>query len=555
MRNVWRPRLAGPAGTGGLVLSAVVQSFSTLGSGLVNSGVPLRPGDVFEADVIARKIRVFVNGVEQAVYCEALNGRFADGSVRSVHIQFQYNIPSLTAITAEIHIGEVRLTADVAFVSVTDTVMTARRFLIVTDVEYLCQTWATFERLLPASLENTDNARYFTTLANERFTGVWPYPGHFQNVIGKDYDLTGTTGGGATYEHVRSLYAHYMKSGNRDFYDNAHQRGYRMLTGYALPATSYTNVNPHPNENGLPGVSPFDGPPEWHSQKYLGFGVAYLYTGCIEYWNIICERNCSLFYGKTTLSTAMMDFTNAQGNFGWVDDTYICRFNLSTVWCTALGVILDCTKTYGFTGKYGMPAQFSQVQWQTRLPWILDAWEFHKYVSGYRAGFRGNRETSTNGGTLPAGEAPHFQWAQMAAFLVFWYENVHADSRLPGWIKAIVDPVWDNNMFNSVGFNNLPIKAYNYFCISTPGSTTGEDPYSQTMWAGPVSFLKAFYGDAKYSTNYLETINVNHVKPPFLFWSWKIWGENFGQTMGAPYRSQVGIPTGLPSSIRAPVLY
>lgn len=558
--RVWRPRYQAPPGVvpgqTSLVLTAVLKSYGTLGSGLVNSGVPVREGDLFPADVTARKVRVFVNGIEQAVYCAALKGRFKDGSVRSVQIQFQYNIPSTAAITAEIRIGEVRQTTDIAYSSVTTTVMLSRRYLIVTDVAYACQTWATFERLLPAAQENAENTTYFTTLSNERFYGTWPYPGAPGGVIGRDFDLTNGVPAGATYEHVASLYGFYQKTGNLDFYDNAHLRAYYLLTGYSLPDTSFNLVTPHPNENGLPGVTPWDGPPEWHSQRYVGFGVAYLFTGCVEFHNVIAERNSAFFYQRKTISTAMNDVTNAQGNFGWVDDTYSVRFNLIGTWCAALGILLDCTHTYGFSGKYGTPAQFTVGEWQTRIQWILDAFEFHKYTTGYWAGMRGNRQTSTTGGTLGAGQAPHFQWTRTIAFLIFWYENIKADPTVATWIKTMVDIVWDNSMHASVGFNNLPIQAYAYLLTATAGNPGfPEDPYTQTMWAGPISFCKAYFGDAKYNGYYTESVNVNHVKPPFLFWHWKIWGENYGHNMGAPYRSQIGIPTGRPTSIIAPTLY
>jgi hypothetical protein len=60
----------------------------------------------------AKKLRVFVSGVEQAVYVEAQLGRHPDGTVKVALIQF---IKTFTgSVSAEIRLGEVRQTSDIS---------------------------------------------------------------------------------------------------------------------------------------------------------------------------------------------------------------------------------------------------------------------------------------------------------------------------------------------------------------------------------------------------------------------------------------------------------
>jgi hypothetical protein len=77
------------------------------GQVLVSSGIPLAPGMLMPGDV--GLVRLMVGSQEQSIFIKALRGRHADGSVRSVLVQFSYNISS-TPVPAELVIGSARTT-------------------------------------------------------------------------------------------------------------------------------------------------------------------------------------------------------------------------------------------------------------------------------------------------------------------------------------------------------------------------------------------------------------------------------------------------------------
>lgn len=97
-----------------LSISATVTRYDG-GSGAytVTNGVAFRPGDVTTTALTNRQLRVFVSGVEQAIYTEALDGRHPDGTVKVVLIQFITTIGA-TPLSAEIRLGETRVTTDIA---------------------------------------------------------------------------------------------------------------------------------------------------------------------------------------------------------------------------------------------------------------------------------------------------------------------------------------------------------------------------------------------------------------------------------------------------------
>lgn len=107
------PARAGAAAASVLSIAAQLERFDGgSGSYTVTNGVAFRPGDLTTAMLTAKKLRVFVSGVEQAVYVEAQLGRHPDGSVKVALIQFIKTFSG--ALSAEIRLGEVRQTTDIS---------------------------------------------------------------------------------------------------------------------------------------------------------------------------------------------------------------------------------------------------------------------------------------------------------------------------------------------------------------------------------------------------------------------------------------------------------
>jgi hypothetical protein len=117
-----RSRSAGqsapPSGVTSIPLS-ITRMVSGSGNTFVSNGVPLRPGDLSPSQLA--NVRLFTNtgpqgqGVEQAIYVEALEGRHSDGTVISLLVQFSAGTMTYgSPITGELRLGEARQTSDIA---------------------------------------------------------------------------------------------------------------------------------------------------------------------------------------------------------------------------------------------------------------------------------------------------------------------------------------------------------------------------------------------------------------------------------------------------------
>lgn len=527
-------------------ISAELRSFNTLGLGTVSSGFPLRPGDVTDAMLQQDQVCVFVNGVEQRTYIEALRGRFTDGSIRSLLIQFSYNIPSSAGIPGQLRLGTSCSKVHIAKTAVSSTVYLDARVFLPTDPLFLSETWVTFQPMLPASQEDPASASYFTTFFDRRFETKFPTPNASTGVLGK-YDQLTAGNYQSTYESTRSLFAAWQKTGDSKYFYNAYQRAYYLLTAYSLPLKGSGFYNPDPNPNGLPGVAANGRPPEWHSQRFLSYGVAYLLTGLEEFWNVVCIEASAQLGTKTTQALAQ-DPDN-----GWIDDNYVGRFNIRTAWAAGLTVVIDATKP--FSGTYGGVAPYTNFG--QRLTWILDTWELYAYKKGdFRDGLVGNRDSATDGGQTAPGDLPLFQVALLGDFLIFYYTNVHADPRIPAWVQKMADIVLGEIAPLQAGdtcYGQGQQYGYNYLLTAGQGRTGKLDPYTLPMWSTVLAFTYAMTNNPTYLNGYRIVSDPINVDPNCLNWSWKIWGESFGNVMSAPYYINRGLPPGLPPAIRQPL--
>lgn len=500
----------------------------SVGAGLVSSGFFLRPGDLFEKSLSERHFAVFIEGKEVPVFVRALHGRFNDGSVRSVLLQLNAAIPSTSrCLDAKVIFGRSveRSTKDLPPSAVTESVLRDQRVTLPRSPEYLSETWATFQPLLPASKESPHNRSYFTELFSRQF-----------NIL-NDQELS-SGAYQSTYESTRALAAAWQKSGLTDYYFNALTRALSLLEGYSLPnGTIDRNLfSPRLNPQSFPGVDHGGLPAEWHSQRYVGFAWAYLATGAEEYRNVI---NALLQSGMASLSTN--EKATALG--GWISEKYIGRFNVMKSWAAALGPLLDLSSPITAKELWGAGRQ---IDFDRELPWILDAWEKHRFTVGdYRNGLKGTSQNATNDGTLGPGELPHFQVALLSDFLLFYYLNVDHDKRAAEWACKNAEIVWDNNV--------IPLKAedagypvgqvgYSYLMTSIPGRRDKVEPWTLPMWSSTLSFCNSFRGDNKFAKYYMWASDPKNVATSHLNWNWKVFGEAFGNVMSAPYFDQLGVP-------------
>jgi hypothetical protein len=83
------------------------------GAVLVSSGIPLPPGKLKPEEI--SRLHLFVGGAEPPLYMEALSATHADGTLRSVLVQFSADLPAVgTAVAGQLVLGTPRTAAALA---------------------------------------------------------------------------------------------------------------------------------------------------------------------------------------------------------------------------------------------------------------------------------------------------------------------------------------------------------------------------------------------------------------------------------------------------------
>lgn len=158
------------AGGAALSIAAQLERFDGgSGSYTVTNGVAFRPGDLTPAMLAANKLRVFVGGVEQAIYVEAQLGRHPDGSVKVALIQFIKTFSG--AVSAEIRLGEVRQTSDISKQTLNST---PDAFIFPTTPAYLCAATPLWKSITP--MTNRPTGTFWDEWEN-RYSSTSPFTG------------------------------------------------------------------------------------------------------------------------------------------------------------------------------------------------------------------------------------------------------------------------------------------------------------------------------------------------------------------------------------------
>lgn len=193
------------AAAGGTQIDTALTRFDG-GSGAytVTNGVLFAEGDVTDAMVSNRQIRVYIGGVEKQVYTEALDGRWPDGSVKSVLIQFSHTW-SGTA-TGQIVLGSTRGTSDISKQTINEA---PDAFHYPSSSTYLCSAYPfqPWDNVIPQSQWPTGT--YWDTFvanmegaSNYGFEFIWNRLQYIEGISGHILDLYG----GANYDILRGSY-------------------------------------------------------------------------------------------------------------------------------------------------------------------------------------------------------------------------------------------------------------------------------------------------------------------------------------------------------------
>jgi hypothetical protein len=215
---------------------------SSEGLVLVSNGIPLRRGRLFETDM--RRVRVLIDGQEQAIRTEALAGRHADGSLRSILLQFMYDVPSGgNRVDAQLILGEARTTPDLADPQNDRTQLTAVALPV--DANYLV---------------TTELSGPTVTVTRSRLAGAAyaRYEADFAQFADYHWKLQGANWTEDYYDRALIYYAFWLRSANPEYFRRA-----------TLLAVAYRTQYLEPNDY---GSSP-------HWSQLEGLEQHYLLTG------------------------------------------------------------------------------------------------------------------------------------------------------------------------------------------------------------------------------------------------------------------------------------
>lgn len=556
----------------GVTIPVEVRLFNDVaGSGvLVSRPLMLRPGDLTSADEAARKVRLYVGGVEQSIYTKALRGRHSDGSLRAVLIQFRYDIPNTTPIAGTVVLGSVRGTTDIAATPVVDDVtyiksttpFGLRAGFVPTDPSYLCATLVAGSPLIPAAQVDAVSYPLFVAYANDRYDAL------------KNTDTTSTSAL-SDYEHPRGLVSLWCMTGDIKYYIAAISR-MRYLYNYSND-TSPTSYSPTHNIELLsPAGAGVGGPAEAKSQRHWTWFVGYYLTGWPTFYatanaggQIGMRQATSYNYARPINPSSTTSHSPRN-----------CMRNVPYMWIAAL---MDATRTISSPSGAGVAASGYSAQFAK----IWTDVAANLYVethggTGWRNGFPFHHNTyQDDDASAVQGDWPLFQSALVARHLIDYYLMVHANSAIPPLLKLMVDTLYLNSATASgnaystgsdlsgatIGGTSYsflqPRWGLPYLSKATP--TPGNGVWTFPMWAPAIAFVHKYYGGndpggTPYSTWYARAVNVANVYHSGggtgpLNWSWKVWAETFGGTQVASYlMSLTGAPTG-PSAPPSPTVY
>lgn len=495
------------------------------GEVLVSSGFPMLPGRV--TDDTLDQVRVFVDGVEQAVAVEPMRGRFQDGSYRSVGIQFLYTLTNNVPVTAEVRVdGSTRGTTDRVWQepvydsgSVTTAGTQNRAVIAPSDPNYICNTFICLVPLQPAAADvnvPATTAKFFETTGVDAWNAgsVNQTLATWANQLYR-VPLFGT----ATYEDMRGMAAAWARSGLRQWYERGYNRVRARLTQTTFSAVGVNNPaysKVYGADSSLPAVGANEAglPAEWNAGIYFGYATWYWLMGWRQPWRSIAHH-------ASHISTGITSYAVARG--AYVTGTYLTRFNMQRQISPVLAAYL-VEATMQVPGGYGVGRVYGQVPFATELDWILDALEEFTYsnYASYIDGYVGQRQTATEEDTLPAGVFPTFQAFVVARVLIAWYDNVYPDARIPGWLEAIGEFVLTQVVDFSTHYR------VQYLHDADPTNLTVDEAYFLPMFSQLFGWLWASTGDTKWrtwgdrATNSRELLNPGSFTP-----LWKAWGEYF----------------------------
>jgi hypothetical protein len=200
------------------VALAVTRFDGGTGAVLVSNAIPLRPGMLRAEDV--RTVHIMVGNTEQPIYVEPLRGRHADGSLRTVLVQWRYNMSGTATVPAALTIGGTRTVPDLPRPTEARGVPAAAA--LPSSPDYLVAT----DIVGPT----------VTAAASAGVPGVARWDAIWRDVSPQHWDWESDQWGANFYDRGNSYYAMWVRTGNPLYW----YRGTRIVHGYR---TGYIEAN------------------------------------------------------------------------------------------------------------------------------------------------------------------------------------------------------------------------------------------------------------------------------------------------------------------------
>ncbi|HEU5184776.1 MAG TPA: hypothetical protein VFU01_09430, partial [Gemmatimonadaceae bacterium] len=217
---------------GGGVSVRVERLVGGCGAVLVSSGLPLPPGMLTKGNL--SRVRVVVGGVERAVYLEALHGAHADGSLRSILIQFTDTLAFGAPRDGYVIIGQPRGTTDIA--RPTADRGSPAAVILPSDPAYLVST-GLVGPTVPVSTTTSWPAVYQT------------YEQNFRTFADYHWNLNGATWTENYYDRAQIYYAWWLRTAQLEYW----RRATALALSYRRDYLEASNYNPSAHWSQLEG--------------------------------------------------------------------------------------------------------------------------------------------------------------------------------------------------------------------------------------------------------------------------------------------------------------
>jgi uncharacterized protein YjdB len=372
-----------PISVAGSVALTVVRFDGKSGVVKVSNGIPLPPGTLTERTV--NQLHVFVDGVEQHIFAKPLAGRHADGSLRSVLVQFDYDVPRTGSVAAYFTIGGDR-TDDVAEREAEPAPAAAA---LPTSAEYLLST------KLSGSLMYAAGTPAATPL-------IAQYEADYARISDIDWKNCGVKwdcGRTAGYDRGFILYQQWMRTGDPKYWHHATYTVDDYVKKYVTPAA---------------------GPAPWWSNSE-GVALAYLLTGDEKSRTQLRKMAEVLAW-----MTAPIQSTGLGRNPNIGDDRQRAKALLAMLDARLIDVATP-QQGYAVSSIYSKHLGASTLDEGVTL------------VLGTQ------QANGAFGGTYYLGGQKNFMTGMLLTALIRYYDEVRQDPRIVTAVKRNIDYMWAND--------------------------------------------------------------------------------------------------------------